>query len=71
VGFLVIFWATPDMSVGHLLFAAASTAYIMVGVRLEEHDLKEQLGAPYEEYMKRVPRFIPSARRRTLSDAHR
>lgn len=63
VGFLVIFWATPDMSVGHLFFAAASTAYIMVGVRLEEHDLKEQLGAPYEEYMNRVPRFIPKSRK--------
>jgi protein-S-isoprenylcysteine O-methyltransferase Ste14 len=57
VGFLIIFWAAPDMSVGRLLFAAASTAYILLGVRLEEHDLKKQLGTPYEEYLSRVPRF--------------
>jgi methanethiol S-methyltransferase len=59
VGFLIAFWAVPDMSAGRLLFAAAATAYIMVGVRLEEHDLKRQLGAPYAEYLARVPRFVP------------
>ncbi|GIM93225.1 methanethiol S-methyltransferase [Paractinoplanes toevensis] len=59
VGFLIAFWAVPDMSAGRLLFAAASTAYIMVGVRLEEHDLKQQLGAPYADYLDRVPRFVP------------
>jgi methanethiol S-methyltransferase len=59
VGFLIAFWATPDMSAGRLLFAAASTAYIMVGVRFEEHDLKRQLGAPYQDYVARVPRFVP------------
>ena len=59
VGFLIAFWAAPDMSAGRLLFAAAATAYIMVGVRLEEHDLKRQLGAPYTEYLARVPRFVP------------
>jgi protein-S-isoprenylcysteine O-methyltransferase Ste14 len=59
VGFFVIFWATPRMSAGHLLFAVLSTAYILVGVRFEEHDLKRQLGAPYEQYLTRVPRFVP------------
>ena len=59
VGFLIAFWAVPQMSAGRLLFAAAATAYIMVGVRLEEHDLKRQLGAPYAEYLARVPRFVP------------
>ena len=59
VGFLIAFWATPDMSVGRLLFAVAASAYIMVGVRFEEHDLKRQLGAPYTDYMARVPRFVP------------
>jgi protein-S-isoprenylcysteine O-methyltransferase Ste14 len=62
VGFLVAFWAVPDMSVGRLLFAAASSAYIMVGVRLEEHDLERQLGAPYADYRARVPRFVPRPR---------
>jgi protein-S-isoprenylcysteine O-methyltransferase Ste14 len=59
VGFLIAFWAAPDMSVGRLLFAAAATGYIMVGVRLEEHDLVAQLGEPYRRYMERVPRFVP------------
>jgi protein-S-isoprenylcysteine O-methyltransferase Ste14 len=59
IGFLIAFWAAPDMSVGRLVFVLASTGYIMVGVRLEEHDLKRQLGEPYEEYLQRVPRFVP------------
>jgi len=59
VGFLVAFWAAPDMSVGRLLFVGASTGYILVGVRLEEHDLKAQLGEPYRRYLERVPRFVP------------
>ncbi len=59
VGFLIAFWAAPDLSVGRLLFAVAGTGYIMVGVRLEEHDLRAQLGEPYEDYLRRVPRFVP------------
>ncbi|MFI5892457.1 methanethiol S-methyltransferase [Actinoplanes sp. NPDC051513] len=72
VGFLIAFWAAPDMSAGRLLFAGVSTAYIMVGVRFEEHDLKQQLGAPYTEYAARVPRFVPrpasKGRRGAVSD---
>lgn len=59
VGFLIAFWAAPDLSVGRLVFAVAGTGYIMVGVRLEEHDLRAQLGEPYEDYLRRVPRFVP------------
>jgi protein-S-isoprenylcysteine O-methyltransferase Ste14 len=59
VGFLIAFWAAPDLSVGRLLFALAGTGYIMVGVRLEEHDLRGQLGEPYEDYLRRTPRFVP------------
>jgi protein-S-isoprenylcysteine O-methyltransferase Ste14 len=59
VGFLISFWAVPRMSVGRLLFAVAASAYILVAVRLEEHDLREELGQPYLEYAARVPRFIP------------
>lgn len=59
VGFLITFWAAPDLSVGRLVFALAGTGYIMVGVRLEEHDLKAQLGEPYEDYLRRTPRFVP------------
>jgi protein-S-isoprenylcysteine O-methyltransferase Ste14 len=63
VGFFILFWATPDMSVGHLLFAAAASGYIMVAVRFEEHDLHRALGGEYERYAERVPRFVPGTRR--------
>jgi methanethiol S-methyltransferase len=63
IGFFVLLWATPDMSVGHLLFAATSTGYILVAVRFEEHDLRRSLGAEYERYAERVPRFVPGMRR--------
>ncbi|MFI5916687.1 methyltransferase family protein [Dactylosporangium sp. NPDC051541] len=62
VGFLVVFWAVPHMSVGRLLFAAASTAYILVGTRFEERDLRRELGTPYADYVGRVPAFIPGAK---------
>jgi protein-S-isoprenylcysteine O-methyltransferase Ste14 len=59
VGFLIAFWSTPDMSVGRLLFAGAATAYIVVAVRFEEHDLRRDLGDDYDRYAARVPRFVP------------
>lgn len=62
VGFLIAFWAVPDMSVGRLLFAVAASGYILVGVRFEEHDLRRQLGEPYQRYSDQVPRFIPRPR---------
>jgi protein-S-isoprenylcysteine O-methyltransferase Ste14 len=58
-GFLLAFWATPDMSQGHLLFAIAMTAYILVGIRYEEQDLMEILGADYGDYRQRVGMLIP------------
>lgn len=63
VGFIIAFWAAPDMSVGRLLFAAAATGYILVAVRFEERDLRRGLGEQYERYARRVPRFIPRLRR--------
>lgn len=58
-GFAIAFWATPDMTAGHLLFAAASTVYIVIGVRFEERDLRNRLGDTYVDYAAQVPRFIP------------
>lgn len=64
LGFLIAFWATPDMSQGRLLFAALGTGYILVGVRFEERDLRASLGEVYERYEAEVPRFVPSVRGR-------
>ena len=63
LGLLITFWASPRMSVGHLLFAAASTGYIIVGTRLEERDLRRALGELYLDYAERVPAFVPLPRR--------
>ena len=58
-GFLVAFWVTPTMTVGHLVFAAGATAYILVGVTLEERDLRAAFGDRYERYRTEVPLFVP------------
>ncbi len=59
VGFIIAFWATPTMTVAHLFFALLTTAYIMIGIRLEERDLVTYHGARYSEYSKQVPMLVP------------
>lgn len=64
LGFLVAFWATPAMSQGHLLFALLTTGYILLGVRLEEADLRATIGRHYADYRARVPMLVPFMRPR-------
>ncbi len=52
------------MTAGHLLFAAAGSAYIVVGPRFEERDLTLHLGSAYRDYAQRVPALIPAPHRR-------
>ncbi len=59
VGWIIIFWATPEMSIGHLLFAIVTTVYILIALQLEERDLIAVLGDAYTSYRDRVPGLIP------------
>lgn len=67
LGILLGIWATPLMSMSHLLMSVAMTAYILVGIFLEERDLVVTLGQDYERYRQEVPMLVPSPRAAALT----
>lgn len=65
VGWLFAFWSTPTMTVAHLVFAVATTAYILIAIQLEERDLVGVHGTDYLEYRRRTPMLVPALGGRT------
>lgn len=67
LGWLFAFWATPMMTAAHLVFAVATTTYILAAIQLEERDLVAAHGEAYAEYRKRVPMLIPGFGRKGVA----
>jgi protein-S-isoprenylcysteine O-methyltransferase Ste14 len=72
IGWLVIFWAAPTMTVAHLVFAVMTTAYILIAIQFEERDLVDAFGERYVAYRRSTPMLVPRWRsaRRTTTPSH-
>ena len=64
LGWLLIFWGTPTMTAGHVLFATGMSVYILLAMRFEERDLSEHIGEPYRRYRQQVPALVPQPGKR-------
>ena len=64
LGFTIAFWATPKMTLGHLVFALGTTAYILIALQIEERDLTDMHGDAYREYRRQVSMLIPLPRKK-------
>ncbi|MBT5074902.1 MAG: isoprenylcysteine carboxylmethyltransferase family protein [Kordiimonadaceae bacterium] len=63
-GITIAIWAAPTMTLGHLIFSASMTTYLLVGIRFEERKLVQELGSQYELYQKNIPALVPTLKKK-------